>query len=53
MSLLLFQMATIASALVWAFIMLAPGAGLTAYQVACKNLMGIRIKPACSLVYLA
>jgi membrane protein DedA with SNARE-associated domain len=30
MPMLLFQMATIASALVWAFIMLTPGAGLTA-----------------------
>jgi hypothetical protein len=30
MPMLLFQTATIASAFVWAFIMLAPGAGLTA-----------------------
>jgi membrane protein DedA with SNARE-associated domain len=27
---MLFQIATIASAFVWAFVMLAPGAGLTA-----------------------
>jgi membrane protein DedA with SNARE-associated domain len=31
MPLLLFQMANIASAFVWAFVMLAPGAGLTAW----------------------
>ncbi|MBB3021713.1 membrane protein DedA with SNARE-associated domain [Microvirga lupini] len=31
MPMLLFQMANIASALVWAFVMLAPGAGLTAW----------------------
>jgi membrane protein DedA with SNARE-associated domain len=31
MPVMLFQMANIASALVWAFIMLAPSAGLTAW----------------------
>jgi len=55
MPMLLFQTATIASAFVWAFIMLAPGAGLTALAKghSGKFFAGDRIKAEASFVYRA
>jgi hypothetical protein len=55
MPMLLFQMATIASGFVWAFIKLLPGVGLTVLTKGCSGefFAAGRIKAGASLVYRA